>query len=765
MPRRNSKSRHSLIANYKRILLFIFRKQEAAKAAFVLSILVTPVILGGLSLLVYMLILSRDTPSLWEIENPQLSFASVAYTADGVELARFGRENRTWIPYDSISVYARQALIATEDHRFYDHWGINLFRTASAVTQSILGELGLPFERQGGSTITQQLARNIYNEQIGFEVSVERKLKEMVTAIRLERLYTKNEIAEMYLNTVPFLYNAYGIEAASRTYFDKSASDLNILESATLIGLLKGTYRYDPLRNPERSQVRRNTVLRRMLSQGWLEKETYEVLQDSSTVTKLRTADVTQSYAPYFAEQVRQWVSQWGRENNIDVYGTGLRIETTLDSRLQSLAENAVTTTLDGLQAVVNCEWSSASSPRMQYGLNISGYLADSCHTNPENHWAWFWGRNLSLLNTYIMESSRYQNLLREGKNSTEAIQQLKKNTTFIDSLKTTKSRLENGFIAMNPTNGFIKAWVGGRDLSTDWYDHVGVAKRQPGSVFKPFTYAMAIDSDYSPESMYLDSVFEYPDEFTGEIWSPGNFGDITSGEWMSMREGLARSMNTVTAQVINNIKPLNVAALAKEMGIESKLNPVPSLALGTSEVTLLESVTAYSTFANQGVRTDPVMITRIINESGRILFEYQPLQREVLSEETTTVVVDMLRDVINKPYGTGIRIRSGYNLYGYDFAGKTGTTQEGADGWFILMHPELVTGAWVGFNDRRMNFRSSYWGQGARNALLVVGEFLQTMAKNEDLMLSMDNTFPSPSLRNETSPNYYQNPERRVNW
>lgn len=766
MPRSKNQKRLSVIAKYKRILLFVFRKPDAAHAAFILSIPTILLVLGTLFLLGYMWVLSWNTPSLREIENPELSYASVAYTADGVELARFGHQNRTWIPFDSISVFARQALIATEDHRFYNHWGINLFRTVSAATQSLLGEIGLPFERQGGSTITQQLARNIYNEQIGFEVSVKRKLKEMVTAIRLEQLYTKDEIAEMYLNTVPFLYNAYGIEAASRTYFDKSASDLDILESATLIGLLKGTYRYDPQRNPERSRARRNTVLRRMLSQRWLEEDTFEILKDSLTTIRIRTADVTQSFAPYFAEHVRQWVSKWGHENRVDVYGTGFRIETTLDSRLQLIAQSAVTGTLDALQAVVNCEWSAAASPRMRYGADIDKYSADPCHTDPDQHWTWFWQRNSPLLNNYVRESVRYQMLLQEGKSGDEAFQELKNDSAFIDSLKTAKSRLENGFVAIDPTNGYIKAWVGGRDMATDWYDHVDVAKRQPGSVFKPFTYASAVDAGYSPETLYLDSVFQYPNPVTGEIWSPQNFGDVTSGEWITMREGLARSMNTVTAQIINEINPLNVASLAKNMGIKSKIDPVPSLALGTSEVTLLESVTAYSTFANRGIQTDPVVITKIINEeTGAVMYEHQPRQREVLSEETTAVIIDMLRDVINKPYGTGFRVRSSYGLYGYDFSGKTGTTQEGADGWFIVMHPELVTGAWVGFNDQRMHFRSSYWGQGAHNALFVVGEFLRDMSQAEELQLSMNNTFPSPSPRRQTFPGENQNPKTRVTW
>ncbi len=773
MPRKKTKPRSPARKGYRGFLLRVFRKPEIAQAAFVLSIPTIPVVLGSVFLFVYMLILSLDTPSLREIENPELSYASVAYTVDGEELARYGLENRSWITYDSISVHVRNALIATEDHRFYDHWGINLFRTASAVTQSILGELGLPFERQGGSTITQQLARNIYNEQIGFEVSVRRKLKEMVTAVRLEQLYAKDEIAEMYLNTVPFLYNAYGIEAAARTYFRKSATDLDILESATLIGLLKGTYRYDPVRNPEQSQARRNTVLYRMVSQDFLTREGYEAIRDSSTVTNIRTADVTDSFAPHFAEQVRQWLTKWGHENGRDIYATGLRIETTLDSRMQSMAQEAAKGTLDSLQAVVNCEWSAPRSPRLDWGTDMKKYMNDPCHTNPENRWAWFWERyNSSDLNTYIGETPRYKTLRSQGMTSQEALRELKSNPEFIDSLKVAKSRLEVGFVAMDPRNGHIKAWIGGRTLEEDWYDHVNVAKRQPGSTFKPFTYAVAIDSDYSPEKMYKDSVYQYVDESTGIVWSPSNYGNAVSGDSVSMREGLAKSLNTVTAQIIQNINPLNVANLANNMGINSRLDPVRSLALGTSEVTLLELTVAYSTFANQGFLNEPIMVTRILDEDGTVLYEHQSIREERLSEQTAATITDMLRDVIN--YGTGIRIRTSYGLAGYDFAGKTGTTQGrtdqrtgvrngGGDGWFMLMHPELVSGAWVGFNDRRMTFRSSYWGQGAHNALFVVGEFMTHVTKSEEPIISVNSYFPDPPP-SRTSGNK-SDPADRVTW
>ncbi len=752
---------------YRGLLQRVLRRPPAVQAAYVLTFPAALVVCGILLLSGYMAILSRDLPSLNQIENPELDYATVAYTADGVELARFGRQNRSWKTYEDISEHVRHALIATEDHRFYRHWGIDLFRTFSAATQSLLWKIGLPFERQGGSTITQQLARNLYNEQIGFEVSVARKLKEMATAVQLERLYTKQEIAEMYLNTVPFRHNAYGIEAAARTYFGKGAVDLDVLESAALVGMLKGTYRYDPERNPEMSRQRRNTVMRRMISRGWLDRDFYDTFKDSLTAVDFRSADVTKSFAPYFAEQVRQWLTSWGKENNVDVYGAGLVVHTTLDSRLQVLAHEAIDSTMNGLQAVVDCEWSAATSPRFVYLEDLELYKRGDCHTIPENRFAWFWRRYPDLVNTFVRESSRYQSLVADGIRETDALAMLTGDSAFMDSLKTKKTRLENGLVALDPRTGHVKIWVGGRDLALDWYDHVSIARRQPGSTFKPFVYTTAVDNGYSPNALYTDSLFEYVDPFTGVIWSPQNSGGEISGRRVTLREGLARSLNTITGQLILDIKPENVARLARDMGIMSELDAVPALALGTSDVTLLEMTTGYSTLANSGIRNDPVLVTRIRDRNGELLYEAQAMPREALSEDTAPVMIDMLRDVVNQPYGTGYRIRWQYGLHDYDFAGKTGTTQESADGWFLLMHPELVTGAWVGFNDRRITFRSSWWGQGGHNALFVVGDFMSRVNKNPDVALSIEERFPDPYGESMTplEGQWPGDPKRRVIW
>ncbi len=739
------------------------KNPRLAQAVRVLSI---PTILGLLGVVVitgYMISLRGDIPSFEQIENPEWELATVAYTADGVELARFGRQNRSSVRYDSIPQHVKDALIATEDHRFGQHWGIDLFRTASAASQSALWKIGLPFSRQGGSTITQQLARNLYNEQIGFAVTVERKLKEMVTAVELERRYTKEEIVEMYLNTVSFRHNAFGIEAAARTYFGKPVSKVDTLEGATLIGMLQGTTRYDPVRSPEASRNRRNVVLRQMIKRGLLDTAFYETYRDSLTATNFRSADVTESFAPYFAEYVRNWLSAWGKEHGVDIYGEGLRVWTTLDSRLQTYAQEAVRHTMQGLQAVADCEWGLREGARVHFGEDLAAHREAACHTESENRFAYFWQRNASLLTSFIRESDRFQNLRRRGMRADSALAALRGDPAFIDSLKAEKTRLETGLTSVDPRTGHVKAWVGGRDLAEDWFDHVAIARRQPGSTFKPFVFTAAVDVGHKPWEELQDTLFTYVDEYTDQAWSPQNSGGEISSEWLTLREGLARSLNTISGQLILNIGPSTVARYAEWMGIRSPLDEVPSLALGTSDVTLLEMATAYSTLANLGIRNDPVIVTRIEDENGTVLYEAVSAPGEALSDETAAVVIDMLRDVVNEEYGTGYRIRWQFEQAGYDFAGKTGTTQEGADGWFMLMHPELVTGAWVGFNDRRVTFRSTFWGQGAHNALFVVGDYLQRANGSPEVGLTMAERFPPPEAFGYESPGRNRENQREV--
>ncbi|PEN08427.1 penicillin-binding protein [Longimonas halophila] len=696
---------------------------QVAQAASVLGVVAG---LGGLGLLVLIGLfaaLGSDIPSTQRLENPTVELATIAYTADGEELARYARQNRSWVPYDSIGTNVVNALIATEDHRFRRHWGVDIQGIAAAAFSTLTGDL------RGASTISQQLARNLYDEEVGREVTIMRKIREMITAVELERRYTKTEIVEMYLNTVAFGSNAFGIEAASRTYYGKAPQELAVPEAATLIGLLKATTYYNPVRNPENAKMRRNVVMGQMARYGMIEDEELAVYREEEVAASYHSAELYTSLAPYFAEHVRTELQRMTRDpehplNEYDMYGDGLRVYTTVDSRMQQHAKAAVDSQMTRLQAVVDYEWSSERTRLLSREFEPYMELVRGEDYEPFSH---FWSSNTGIVNEYIRDTPHYQRLVDEaGQTDEEALQSLRTNETFVDSLRTLRTRLEAGLVSMDPRTGQVKAWVGGRDFRDDKYDKVSIAQRQPGSTFKPFTYTAAIDNGYSPYDTFLDSTFVYEDVNADTTWSPNNFSGY-SGQELTMTQALARSINTITARVALEIGPSTIAQYARRMGIQSELQAVPSISLGTSNVTLLEMVTAYSTLANGGLRNEPQVITRIEDRFGNLLWAPRSAPQEVLSERTAYTVADMMRGVID--FGTGQRIRTQFGLGDYDLAAKTGTTQDGADGWFIMMHPDLVTGSWVGFNDQRITFRTNAWGQGGRNALFLVGDYTQRIA------------------------------------
>lgn len=712
---------------------------EKAQAAAALSVIAGVLLIGTLVFGVYIWTLTDDVPSTERLENPSMQLATIAYTADGEELARYATQNRSWVPYDSMSQHVIHALIATEDHRFREHWGVDPLGIMAASFDILTGNF------RGASTITQQLARNLYNEEVGRAVTINRKVKEMVTAVELERRYTKQEIIEMYLNTVGFGNNAFGIEAAGRTYFGVSAKDLNELQAATLIGLLRATTYYDPLRNPGNAKQRRNVVLRLMVDAGYLDSAFYEEYKDDPVGAEYRSAELYGAFAPYFAEHVRNTLTEWSRDpthplNSHDVYGDGLRVYTTLDSELQKLATDAVTEQMSGLQKVVGYEWSRADSSL------YSNSLADYQELEPGEDYepfSEFWERNPEVLEDAIRSTARYDTLLARGNSESEAMRKLRENEAFLDSVKTRKGQLGAGLVSLDPRNNHIKVWIGGRDFRNEKYDKVGIARRQTGSTFKPFTYTAAIDNGYSPYDKLLDSTFTWQDTGADTTWNPKNYGGTSSGQMLTLSQGIANSKNTITARLALDINPNTVAEYARRMGIRrSPLQAVPSIALGTSNVTLLEMAAAYSTLANGGLYNEPVAITRVEDRYGNVLWENSPSPSEALSERTAYTVVDMMRGVVD--YGTGQRIRTQFQLGDYDLAGKTGTTQRSADTWFMLMHPELVSGAWVGFDDQRLTFRTRFWGQGAHSALFLVGDFYRRVAQSDSVsVLSQGSTFP----------------------
>ncbi len=729
-----------------------FSDPKKAQAAFWLAVIGGTVGAFALVLLIAIAILSFNLPTLEAIESPDLSLSTVAYTADGEELARYHiQQNRSWAPYDSISHTVVDALVATEDHRFYEHWGIDMRGIMAAGAGVFTGD-GL----RGASTITMQLARNLYND-IGFERTPTRKLKEMLTAIQIERRYTKREIIEMYLNTVEFGANAYGIETAAHTFFDKSAATLDTLEGATLVGLLQRITYFNPVRNPQNSTRRRNIVLGQMAKNGYLSEAEVARLREQPMVTNYQSSEITRSLAPYFAMYVQDWLKKWGKETGHNIYSEGLVVYTTIDSEMQRLANEAVAYQMAGLQAVVDYDW---GRPGANLGQSIEPYkevmqgcydddAATRCAVEP---FGYFWKNQTRLVSEYIRGTERFRNLSASGVSADAAVQQLGQDEAFMDSLRMVKTRLETGLLALDPRTGFIRTWVGGRDLKTDWFDHVSNAKRQPGSTFKPFVYIAAVDNSYSPDMSLSAEPYTWrgTGECAGQSWSPSNMGG-SSGD-RTLRTGLATSNNIITARLMDMVKPRTVAMYARRMGIESNLFPADvnpdcymALALGTSDVTLLELTAAYATLANGGLYIEPTAVTRIEDRYGNVLYEAEPTPREALPEETAYTVIDMMRGAID--YGTAVRMRGQFNIpRNYDLAAKTGTTQSNADGWFMLLHPELVVGSWAGFNDRRIAFRSDWWGQGAHNAMFVTGDFLSRLIRADGTGLSAEASFPRPA-------------------
>jgi penicillin-binding protein 1A len=650
------------------------------RAAILLSVL-------PLLVLLYVLALIPFTPSIGDIRKAKSEAPAIVMSADGKELAMFKRANRDWVKLADISPNVLEALVATEDRRFYQHHGMDFTRILSAALHTVTGD------REGGSTITQQLARNLYPEEIGRAPTLTRKIKEAITALKIEAVYSKKEILETYLNTVPFLYNAFGIEMAARTYFDKSAAKLDVLESATLIGMLKGTSYYNPVINPERATQRRNTVLAQMVKDKKLEPAQYEALRKKPLKVDFERQNEPLGPAPHLAQQLRRWLIEWADRKGYNIYTDGLVVRTTIDSRLQAMANQAVARQTTALQA-----------------------LADGRKAS--------WTRAIML--AFVRESREYKTARDDGQSDEQALKALQADTAFMQALKQDKTRIQAGFLALDPRNGEVRAWVGSRDFAQDQFDHVDMARRQPGSTFKPFVYGAAFASGARASDTLVDQAVEIPID-KGVVWRPSD-GVPPSGNTMTLRQGIAYSKNTITAQVMQKVGPERVAGLARAMGVrQSKLDPVMSLALGTSPVTLKEMVASYGTIANGGSYIEPMVVTRVESRKGVVIEEFRSAAPEpALAGPADLTLLDAMRGVVD--IGTGVAIRSRYGIKA-DVAGKTGTTQDNTDGWFILMHPSLVAGAWVGFNDNRVTMADS-WGQGAHSALPIVGEVFQQSIK-----------------------------------
>lgn len=674
-------------------------------------------------IVLYLLVITGATgplPSKDELARVENPMASEVYSADSVLLGRFFVQERSNVAFNDIPKSVVDALIATEDVRFYKHNGVD-FRSLGRV---MIKTLLLQNESAGGgSTITQQLVKNLYpRKKYGMLSLPINKMREMVIARRFEKVYEKNEIVALYLNTVPFGENIFGIEAASQRFYSLPVRSLDTEKGAVLVGMLKATYSYNPRLFPEQARTRRNVVLSQMEKYGMITD-----LEKESAVAKpieLRYNKITHhaGLAPYFREYLRaemlDWVSQYnaGNDTSLNLYIDGLKIYTTIDSRLQRAAEEAMTKQMSEIQKKFNKHWGQKAP----------------------------WGDNVAVFENAVKRSDRYQRLRKSGKSHDETIAIMEKPLPMslftyegeqevtmspLDSIKHYLMFLNAGMLAMDPRRGEIRVWVGGVNHQYFQYDHVKEStKRQVGSTFKPIVYASALERGVKPCAFITAEKTVYNNM---EDWAPKNTDENYDLKF-SMPGALAYSVNTVSVRVLEKAGMNNTIQLAHNMGVKSDLEAVPSMALGTADISMMEMVTAYSSFATKGKVAKPFYLTSITTHDGTTLERFKPERpSQAMSEESAQLVLHMLRRAVNE--GTSASLRSQFGLTN-DIAGKTGTTQSNTDGWFIGVTPKLVVGAWVGGDDPSIRFRTTALGQGARTALPIVGEFFKQTMKDKSL-------------------------------
>jgi penicillin-binding protein 1A len=625
-------------------------------------------------------------PSIEELENPRPQLATKVFSADGQLIGKFFIENRIESNIDSLPPFLIQALISTEDRKFYDHWGVDLIRFFQAMVKNVWR---FSF-REGASTITQQLAKNLYElktqRENKFDVGV-RKIREWISAVQIEKRFTKNEIIELYLNVSYFGRSSFGVESASRSYFDKSATELTLPESALLIALLKSPRDYDPLRDYDRSIARRNLVMHNMVVTGMLSEDEYEELKIKPIVLASNQRTVLQSEAPYFLEYVRLQMKSLSDKYGFDLYRDGMNIYTSLDLGMQRIANEVSAKHIAEYQILFDEKWSWRESESLL----------------------------TELIDAAIKNSKEYKSAITKEEKA-DIYNKLKAEDLFIDSVKTIATSIEVGFVVIDPKTGYIKALVGGANqLFGRGLNHVTGMRRQPGSSFKPFVYSTALENGYYPAYTLLNQKFDY------NGWSPGNSSDTYSG-YETMRWGLAHSVNVMTGRMtISDIAPpRQVVKIAQRMGIHSNLDPYPSIALGTSEITPLEITSAYGTFPNGGVYIEPISILKIEDNNGIVIEEFNPKYVQAITSETASIMVNLMEGVVSSGTAVGVR-----KYFQYPAAGKTGTTQDYSDAWFVGYTPELVAGVWVGFDDHRVKF-TDWYGQGAKAALPIWAMFME---------------------------------------
>lgn len=685
-----------------------------------------------------------EMPDYTMLENPENDLSSELYSADNVLLGKYFRENRVNATFDELSPNLVNSLMAIEDVRFEEHSGIDEESLMRVAVKSIL----LGQNTGGGSTLSQQTAKNLFRLRTdekyegrfyGISPKLDmlfNKTKEWILAVRLERAYTKKEILAMYLNTIEFGGNAFGIKVATQTFFNKTPNELDVHEAALMAGIVQNPSRHSPIRHPESAINRRNVVIGQLAKYDFLSVTQADSFQQLPLDLEYSVENHNLGPASYFRSVIKDFLHAWTREHGYDLYEDGLKIYTTIDSRMQKYAEDAVASHMANLQKKFIEEWKGQNPWIDEDNKEIKGFLE-----------------------TEIKKSEHYRHLVKKygkGADSVKIVLNTKRPMrifsykgeidtlmTPMDSLRYYKHFLHTGFMAMDPYSGAVKAWVGGINHKHFKYDHVKQGRRQPGSTFKPFVYATAIENGYSPCYSVYDVPQSYPTGGDPPTWSPNNSNGKFTGEPMTMREALAGSVNSVTANIMYKMRPENVISLARRMGVKAPLEAVLSLALGVNEVSLYEMVGAYSTFVNKGIYTEPYYITRIEDKNGNVLYEPHPKTVEALNEETAYLMLHMLKGATELSTGSAIGLPRELR-HSMEIGAKTGTTQNGSDGWFMGVTPELVAGAWVGGDSRNIRFRSWLSGQGARTAMPIWREFMLQVYKDQALGVSKS-TFDAP--------------------
>ncbi len=677
-------------------------------------------------------------PDFQALENPETNLATEIVSSDNKILGKYFYENRTHVDYEELSPHLINALVATEDERFFNHAGIDFIALIRVLKGVITGNTNLG----GGSTITQQLAKMFFSKKPSSKLDrVKQKFKEWIISVRIERQYSKQEIISMYLNRFDFLNLAVGIKSAAKIYFNTSPNLLTVEQSATLIGMAKNPSLYNPLRRLEKTKMRRDIVLLQMVKNNYLAKSTKDSLVNTPIILDYNKVDHNEGSATYFREHLRSFMSDWVQTRkketgeSYNIYKDGLKIYTTIDSRMQEYAEIAVKEHIKALQTKFYAHWD---------GFENAPYDT-----------SWRIGQiDTLILIPAIKRSERYRKLKNNNLSNDDIMHIFNTSTPMaifswegeidtimspIDSIRYYNYFLHSGLISIEPNTGHIKAWVGGINHKSFKYDHVKEGKRQVGSTFKPFVYATAIDQfKYSPcfKIPNVQVIFEKEKWRLDEDYIPENANKKYGGEF-TLVEGLAKSKNTVSAYLMKRVGPRKVINLARKMGVSSYLPAVPSLSLGTAEVSLFEMTSAYTTFANAGIHVEPLFVSRIEDRNGVVLEKFSNTPQEVLSEEKNYIMIKLLQGVVNR--GSGNRLRWKYGFKN-EIAGKTGTTQNHSDGWFIGFVPNLVTGVWTGADNRSVRFRDLHLGQGAEMALPIWGNYMKEIYENPALDISNKN-------------------------